>query len=58
MLTNKYLKDNDLLAVPFDKGVGICVMSKETYTSKIKAITDRNLKNILTKEVMLDIRFL
>ena len=40
MLTNKYLKENDLLAVPFDKGIGICVMSKETYTSKIKAVTD------------------
>ena len=31
---------NGLLAVPFDKGVGICVMPKETYNSKIKAITD------------------
>ena len=40
MLTNKYLKENGLLAVPFDKGVGICIMPKETYNSKIKAITD------------------
>ena len=30
MLTNKYLKENKLLAIPFDKRVGICIMSKET----------------------------
>ena len=27
----KYLKDNELLAVPFDKGVGYCKMRKQTY---------------------------
>ena len=32
----KYLKDNGLLAVPFDKGVGFCVMKKETYEKKMK----------------------
>ena len=32
----KYLKDNGLLAVPFDKGVGFCVMKKETYEKKLK----------------------
>ena len=32
----KYLKDNGLLAVPFDKGVGFCVMKKETYEKKVK----------------------
>ena len=32
----KYLKDNGLLAVPFDKGVGSCVMKKETYEKKLK----------------------
>ena len=40
MLTNKYLKENRLLAIPFDKGVGICVMKKETYDQKMKSITD------------------
>ena len=30
------LKDNGLLAVPFDKGVGRCVMKKETYEKKLK----------------------
>ena len=28
-LTKKYLKVNDLLAVPFDKGIGICIMKKD-----------------------------
>ena len=32
----KYLKDNGLLAVPFDMGVGFCVMIKETYEKKLK----------------------
>ena len=32
----KYLKDNGLLAVPFDKGVGFCVMKKVTYEKKLK----------------------
>ena len=32
----KYLSDNGLLAVPFDKGVGFCVMKKETYEKKLK----------------------
>ena len=32
----KYLKDNGLLAVPFDKGVGFSVMKKETYERKLK----------------------
>ena len=32
----KYLKDNGLVAVPFDKGVGFCVMKKETYEKKLK----------------------
>ena len=37
-LTKKYLKDNGLLAIPFDKGVGICVMHKETYHNKMDSI--------------------
>ena len=38
MMTKRYLKDNDLLAIPFDKGVGICVMKKQTYHSKLDQI--------------------
>ena len=38
ILTKKYLKDNSLLAVTFDIGVGICVMSKETYWEKMDKI--------------------
>ena len=34
-MTKKYLKDNKLLAVPFDKGVGICLMSKDSYNKKM-----------------------
>ena len=39
-MTKKYLKDNDLdlLAIPFDKGIGICVMKKETYHMKMDTI--------------------
>ena len=36
--TKRYLKKNNLLAVPFDKGMGICVMKKETYEEKLSAI--------------------
>ena len=28
--SRKYLKGNGVLVVPFDKGVGFCVMKKET----------------------------
>ena len=34
-MTKKYLKDKDLLAIPFDKGIGICLMKKETYEAKM-----------------------
>ena len=37
-MTSKYLKQNDLLAIPFDKGVGICVMKREVYNQKVDAI--------------------
>ena len=37
-MTRKYLKDHDLLAIPFDKGVGMCVMKKEVYHEKMNAI--------------------
>ena len=38
LLTQKYLKENNLLAIPFDKGIGICVMGKKTYESKMNSI--------------------
>ena len=34
--SRKYLKDNGLLAVLFDKGVGFCEVKKETYEKKLK----------------------
>ena len=37
-MTKKYLKENNLLAVPFDKGIGICVMKKEEYSKKLNTI--------------------
>ena len=37
-MTQKYLKDNKLLAVPFDKGIGICIMKQETYEEKLSKI--------------------
>ena len=37
-MTKKYLKENDLLAVPFEKGIGICIMKKSTYNNKMKTI--------------------
>ena len=36
--TRKYLKDNGLLAVPFDKGGGFCIMRKQTYESKLESL--------------------
>ena len=33
-----YLKANDLLAVPFDKGCGFCVMKKSTDMEKLDAV--------------------
>ena len=38
ILTKKYLKEHELLAVPFDKGVGICLMKKSTYQNKMSDI--------------------
>ena len=32
----KYLEDNGLLAVPFDKGV--CIMRRETYKPKLESL--------------------
>ena len=60
-LTKKYLKNNNLLAVPFDKGIGICVMKAEQYRRKLEKIlqlpqfkkvvnTRKNAKNPILKE--------
>ena len=38
----KYLKSNGLVAVPYDKGVGFCVMRKDTYENKLSDILDSN----------------
>ena len=36
--TKRYSKEKELLAVPFDKGVGICLMKKGDYETKLDAI--------------------
>ena len=65
MLTRRYLKEKQLLAVPFDKEIGICVMPTATYNEKIKKITDqkveptrKNAKNPILKEEERIISFL
>ena len=35
---NDFLKDQKLLAVPFDKGCGFCVMKQTTYSDKLNEI--------------------
>ena len=37
-MTKKFLKQNDLLAVPFDKGIGFCIMPRATYEKKLNPI--------------------
>ena len=52
---------NDLLAIPFDKGNGFCIMKKQTYTKKLKDILNldqfeqiipqrKNAKDAILKE--------
>ena len=36
----KHLRDNALSAVPFDKGVGFCVMKKSTYAEQLEKVLD------------------
>ena len=38
----KYLKSNGLVAVTYDKGVGFCVMRKDTYENKLSDTLDSN----------------
>ena len=60
-MTRKYLKDNDLLVIPFDKEVGICIMKREKYEDKMSDIlnlpqfekvvqTRKNAKHPVLKE--------
>ena len=37
----KYLRDNALIVVPFDKGVGFFVMKKSTHAEKLEKILDQ-----------------
>ena len=39
-MTKRYLREKDLLAVPFDKGNGICVVKRQTYISKLNDISN------------------
>lgn len=32
------MSENKLLAIPFDKGIGICLMKEETYNQKLEDI--------------------
>ena len=36
----KYLRGNALIAVPFHKGVGFCVMKKSTFSEKLEKVLD------------------
>ena len=38
----KYLKSKGLVAVPYDKGMGFCVMRKDTYVNKSSDTLDSN----------------
>ena len=56
--TRKYLKDNGLLAVPFDKWVGFCIMRKQLYESKLEFLLQSAQivkKDATTDEVILRI---
>ena len=38
IMTKKYLKEHELLAVPFDKGIGNCLMKCQSYENKLMNI--------------------
>ena len=38
VMTKKYLTENKLMAVPFDKGIGFCVMKVDSYKKKLDDI--------------------
>ena len=35
-----FLKDNDILAVPFDRGKGFCVMKKQSNDKKLEKVLE------------------
>ena len=37
-MTYKYLKEEKIKAVPFDKGLGFCLMSEKDYEEKLSKI--------------------
>ena len=60
-MTKRYLKENDLVAIPFNKGVGICLMKRQVYNQKLDNIINlpqfqkvlpkrKNEKNPILKE--------
>ena len=38
----KYLKSNGLVAIPYDKGVAVCVMRKDTYENRLSDTLNSN----------------
>ena len=56
IMTKKYLKEHDLLAVPFDKGIGICLMKCQSYENKLMDIL--KLKQFKKKLVKMLVRIL
>ena len=49
MLTQKYLRENELLAIPFDKGIGFCTMEVGKYQEKLDAILELPQFQTVTK---------
>ena len=60
-MTCRYPKENKLVAIPFDKGIGVCLMTVDTYNNKLKDIISlpqfekvlpkrKNEKHLLLKE--------
>ena len=48
----KYLKSNGLVAVPYDKGIGFCVMRKDTYENKLSDLLSSNQFSESEEQVM------
>ena len=48
-MTKKYLKGHNLLAVPFNKGTGICLMKSQTFEKKLMDILKLKQFKILEK---------
>ena len=37
-MTCRYLKENKLAAIPFDEGIGVCLLTVDTYNNKLKDV--------------------